>query len=234
MSNVINQLFGVPYVINLKSDTERLEKFTREAEKINLEWRRFPAMGYDELIADGYIGPKLDMNVPYVQGFVGRLGCALSHRRAVEQSMNNQEQTCCVIEDDATFVDDLDVHLRGILSTLPNDWNMMYVSCGLEAGSREKVNDDWYWIGTGFWGWWCYGFRNPEAMRVYLRYHRAVAGQHFDTAFRTLGFGEPGTGIRAYRPVRRLVSHTSAKGDSRTNFKTQRGVRGGMHLVNEE
>lgn len=214
--SILNKLFQRVYLINMKVDTERYEHFCRQAEKIHLAFDRFEAVDRDGLIALGYIGPKLNHNLPFVKGIIGRLGCSMSHRTLIECSLERNE-TCCIIEDDVVFDDGFNEKLEHLLVSLPEDWNFMHVTCGLERGYREQVNEDWYRIGDSFWGTWCYGFRDLEVMSRTLDFHVQVECQHFDTAFRKLGFGNPGTGIRSYRPVKPLLRQ-NRKFVSRTNF----------------
>lgn len=227
MGCVLNEMFDEVYVINLDEDADRMRHFVEQASSIDLRFERWPATGRHELEREGYIGPLLrETKIPFMRGIVGRIGCALSHRRVVADCLR-RGKTCLVFEDDAVFSGDFEEYLYCALEVLPNDWNTMYVSCGLERGSRWRVNDYWMRVGTGFWGWWAYGFRCPVSMQTYLNYHEYVLGTNFDTSFRLLGWGEKHSGIIAYRPIRRIVTQSKSF-ESRLNFKTSRGAMGAV------
>lgn len=221
--SVLNELFDEAWVLNVPEDADRLEHFVNQADRIGLEYEVFEGWGRKELIERGYFGPALDYSRPMLAAIVGRVGCTLAHTRCV-QAAYDRGKTCVIFEDDVQFVRNFDETLRRLLDTLPDDWNMMRIGCGLERGSRYEVNDDWMWIGTGHWGMEAYGFHETRAMQEFVEHGRRTLGYNIDTGLRATGFGDEDTDVIAYRPIKRLASQ-ARQFVSRCNFKTCRGVR---------
>jgi hypothetical protein len=218
MTSFLNEIFGSNvWVINLKEDQERLDNFHKEAAKIGLSYKRFQAIGRDEMIELGYIGPNLDTDILPAKTFVGKLGCGLSHLNVVRKILDSK-QPGLIFEDDASFPKDFDATLRKQWRTLPGDWNIVRLGCGVDKGSRLRINEDWTQIGTGWWGQWCYGIRDSRTAVALADAISGAQGQHSDIYLRTLGFGEIGSGINVYRPNPNLVKggHT---GTTRTRIK---------------
>jgi hypothetical protein len=192
MVHILNETFDVVKVINMQGTDQgaiRRGMFKAIADISGLEYE----------ISSG------------VQLEDGRTGCKEAHLAAARDS-----RRAFIFEDDATF----DPHkfneqTRMLLKTIPSDWEILLLGCGLERGTREQVSSDWWRIGTGLWGWRAYGFKTMEAQNKFCEMLKEVPDSvHWDTYCRREGMSDR---FIKYRPVkcpvrdgdpRRLTSST--------------------------
>ena len=115
------------YVINLKKNTDRLEKFMENAKKANVNVERFDAVYGKEL-------PKDHPDI--VKYFItdhklnpGQIGCALSHVKIWEDAINNNYNNIIVFEDDAIITEDFWDKFNAAVNELPEDWDYFSLNC---------------------------------------------------------------------------------------------------------
>ena len=149
-SNKIDKIF----VINLKKNTERLEKFMENAKKANIEVERF----------DGIYGKDLNDNDSdilkyFVKGHKlrpGQIGCALSHIKIWEKVIKNNYNNVLVFEDDAIIPQNFWGKFNKAFNELPDDWDMLLLGCCTCNGSTInktnllKANSEGNWCMTSF------------------------------------------------------------------------------------
>ena len=120
-SNPFNY-FDAIYCINLDQETGRWEGMKKRLEKLGIgnRVRRLSAVKTPES---------------------GHIGCALSHRKVIEQARKLGCRNVLVLEDDALFHDDTLVHMRNAVSELEKvKWNAFYLG-GMKWG---EVHGDPY------------------------------------------------------------------------------------------
>ena len=109
-------------VINLERRKDRLDQFTKEAERIGFEFEVHKAI-------DG----KAEGISPIVAG-------RLSHIQVLESIKPDEMVLIC--EDDAIFCDDFLEKLPKHMETLPENWDILYL--GAIKNRIEPMND--YWV----------------------------------------------------------------------------------------
>jgi GR25 family glycosyltransferase involved in LPS biosynthesis len=117
----ISKFFDRVIVINLKRRIDRLEQFTKEAERIGFEFEVHEALDAKELNMD-----------PIVAG-------RLSHAQVLRKIKPNEMVLIC--EDDAIFRDDFNEMLGEYMVKLPKDWDILYL--GAIKNDVKPVNSHW-------------------------------------------------------------------------------------------
>ena len=121
------------YVINLKKNTDRLEKFIEHSRKANVAVERFDAVN----------GKELEKDDPYIlRCFIkehnlnpGQIGCALSHIKIWEDAVKNNYNNIIVFEDDAVIPEDFWDKFDKVYNELPEDWDLLLLG-GTNLGGR--------------------------------------------------------------------------------------------------
>ena len=125
------------YVINLKKNQDRLEKFMENAKKANIEVERFDAVYGQELSKDH---PDILKYFVKDHGLIsGQIGCALSHIKIWEDAINNNYNNIIVFEDDAIIPEDFWDKFNKAYNELPNNWDMLLLS--INTGYGELYNN---------------------------------------------------------------------------------------------
>jgi GR25 family glycosyltransferase involved in LPS biosynthesis len=131
----INTVIDKIYVINLDSDTERLQRFDKQMNRNKLSYVRFPAIlgaavGYNE-------GLTKFCNM-FCTG--GVKGCALSHKAIWEDMIRNRYENVLIFEDDAILSDDFEKIFREGWSQLPNDYDILYLGCHARCENSDPTS----------------------------------------------------------------------------------------------
>jgi GR25 family glycosyltransferase involved in LPS biosynthesis len=114
------------YVINLKKNQDRLEKFMENARKANVDVNRFDAVYGKELSKDH---PDILKYFVKDHGLSdGQIGCALSHIKIWEDAVKNNYKNILVFEDDAIIPKDFWDKFNEAYNELHKDWNFSYLS----------------------------------------------------------------------------------------------------------
>ena len=142
------------YLINLKKNTDRLEKFMKSAKVANVEVERFEAI----------YGKELDKNHPDLHKYFvknhklnpGQIGCALSHIKIYENAIKNNYKNVIVFEDDAIIPEKFWQRFNEAYNELPKDWDMLLLGCCTCTGNTQKntklirANSKGNWCLTGY------------------------------------------------------------------------------------
>ena len=115
------------YVINLKKNTDRLEKFMKNAKVANVEVERFEAIYGKELDKD-----HPDIHKYFVENHKlnpGQIGCALSHIKIWLDAIKNNYKNIIVFEDDAIIPKDFLDKFNNAYNELPKDWDYFSLNC---------------------------------------------------------------------------------------------------------
>ena len=106
------------FVINLQHRKDRWEHILLEFEKINLTPNRFDAIKNED----------------------GRIGCAMSHIKCLEYSIENNLDSILICEDDITFLNSVSLKssLKNFLEDV-NDWDVLLL--GANVNNIEKKSD---------------------------------------------------------------------------------------------
>jgi GR25 family glycosyltransferase involved in LPS biosynthesis len=114
------------YVINLKKNQDRLEKFMENAKKANVDVERFDAVYGKELSKDH---PDILKYFVKDHGLnPGQIGCALSHVKIWEDAIKNNYNNILVFEDDAIIPEDFWDRFNEAYNELPKDWDFSYLA----------------------------------------------------------------------------------------------------------
>jgi GR25 family glycosyltransferase involved in LPS biosynthesis len=115
------------YVINLKKNTDRLEKFMENAKKANVNVERFDAIYGKELQKD-----HPDIFKYFVKDHKlnpGQIGCALSHIKVWQDAIDNNYNNILVFEDDAIIPENFWNKFNKAYEELPKDWDCFSLNC---------------------------------------------------------------------------------------------------------
>jgi len=109
----------------MDKDTDRLEKVTKECNKVGIKFERFSGIKVSDLsqnILDEYVPEETQK-----YGTNSMLGCALSHLFVWQDAIKNNYNNILVLEDDVYFTDDFNEYLKNIMEELPNDYDILYL-----------------------------------------------------------------------------------------------------------
>lgn len=129
-------MFGKAFVINLPFKTDRLAVFQENVPKIIGDVTVWPAVHGDSVRHPEWwtAGP-------------GAWGCYRSHMQILEHCYQNKVENYIVFEDDAIFRQDFGEQLKRFMSSLPSDWEQIYLGGQLYHEIQhppQKVNDAVY------------------------------------------------------------------------------------------
>lgn len=152
--NFTNNNIDKIYVINLKKNQDRLEKFMENAKKANVKVERFDAVYGKELSKDH---PDILKYFVKDHGLIpGQIGCALSHIKIWEDAIKNNYNNIIVFEDDAIIPEDFWDRFNQAYNELPKDWEMLLIGCCTCTGNTTnktkliKANSTGNWCTTGY------------------------------------------------------------------------------------
>lgn len=113
-----DQTFGRVVVINLDSRVDRMTEF-REMLRIT-DWPFPEPMRFRAV--DGRKAPP----PAWWQVGWGAWGCLMSHARVLENALHENIESLLVLEDDALIPRSFRERVEAFLSSVPNDWDMLY------------------------------------------------------------------------------------------------------------
>jgi len=121
MNNYVDNV----YLINMDKDTDRLKIVTKECDKVNIKFERFPGLKVSDLsqnILDKYIPIEIQK-----YGTNGMIGCGLSHIFIWQDAIKKNYKNILVLEDDIYFTDDFNEYLDNVIEELPKDYDILYL-----------------------------------------------------------------------------------------------------------
>lgn len=134
-----NNLFDKIYVINLEESKDRLENLNKQANKLNLNIERFPAikgktLTEQDLINNDYLGNiKLKYN--------GSLGCYLSHCLLWEKIYKeNKYDNVLILEDDCLLPDNFIEQIQELKKYTPEDFDYLNLGIGKRREGKSINN----------------------------------------------------------------------------------------------
>lgn len=197
----LNECFDIVMVINVHDRADRLQHFHEMSRAHDLEYIVVPGYDRDDLRREGYMEYLEEKDL-----FPGRLGCHLSHARAMFHACIKRKRAL-IFEDDAKLASPDAV--ERYLTDMPEECEMIFLGCGLEKPEQRTKNGDWYVLRPGgWWGMWAYGFTTLEAQHtVCERMQHVRCGYYQDTALRTMG-----TGVVTMRGVKQVCSQNMSFG----------------------
>lgn len=124
-------LIGGICIINLDHRTDRLHAIMKQLQHVPKEKiQRISAVWGKELPAFGK-GPYFrNCNKEERLFWAGRAGCLLSHRKCIQYALDHQWENVLILEDDATFHDDLEGDIGHLLSDVIQSsqaWQMFFL-----------------------------------------------------------------------------------------------------------
>ena len=124
-------------VINMDVDVDRLDHMREQLARLDLSWKRFPAI----------VGCNLPTNLRAVFPSVnegpltaGEIGCYASHLQVLEMIAAAEEgDVFCVMEDDLKLSKELADLFKNI-KKLPSDWEIIRLSNSPKSGWLKRAN----------------------------------------------------------------------------------------------
>jgi hypothetical protein len=123
------EYFDRVVVVSLRRRPERLAGFWRRLEAACWPFRR-PDV-FDAVDGSAVPLPPLWRESP------GARGCMQSHRRILEQAVQDKVERLLILEDDAVFVPDFGRRAAAFLAAVPVDWHCLMLGGQLFGGSRR-------------------------------------------------------------------------------------------------
>jgi GR25 family glycosyltransferase involved in LPS biosynthesis len=121
MNNYVDNV----YLINMDKDIDRLKKVTKECDKVNIKFERFPGLKVSDLsqnVLDKYIPEEIQK-----YGTNGMIGCGLSHLFIWQDAIKKNYKNILVLEDDVYFSNDFNKYLHNIMEEVPKDYDILYL-----------------------------------------------------------------------------------------------------------
>lgn len=118
------KIFNDAFLINLDSRPDRLDHSTKELNKVNIKFSRFPGLVFKD-------------RGKYKS--IGRRGCAESHLTIIQNNHNNQNPFL-IIEDDIIFADYFD-KIHYFINIIPNEWDLLFF-----YNTFKRSNNEIKWI----------------------------------------------------------------------------------------
>jgi GR25 family glycosyltransferase involved in LPS biosynthesis len=121
MNNYVDNV----YLINMDKDTDRLEKVTKECDKVGIKFERFPGVKVSDVsqnILDEYV-PKETQKY----GTDAMLGCCFSHLFVWQDAIKKNYKNILVLEDDVYFTNDFNEYLKNVIEEVPDDYDILYL-----------------------------------------------------------------------------------------------------------
>ena len=138
MKSPLNKFFDKIYCINLDNRKDRWGEANAEFQKHGLEVERFSAVNGEDAKDKPVYHPALAKRP-------GLVGCNLSHGKILRKAKEENFKNVLVLEDDIIFDDNLNERFFRLISQLPEDWEMFYLS-GNNIGKNKNVNNTLQYI----------------------------------------------------------------------------------------
>jgi len=163
------------YLINLDRNKDRLDFFIEQYMKSDLrskQFKRISAIDGKKLAIQEFVTPKAYTEITQVEktGFRtkhyqltrGAIGCYLSHLMAYDIIANGDAEYGLIFEDDVSINPDFWLKLNKILPSIPNDWDVLLMSCYCILCQKLDV----YYNTERFWWMHCYIIKKDVAKRL--------------------------------------------------------------------
>jgi GR25 family glycosyltransferase involved in LPS biosynthesis len=147
MTSILNRVFDAVFVINLDRAPDRLKKIDEELRRLGIRYHRIQAV-------DGKALSPEEVAAATTWGCSkfctkGAIGCALSHRKVWQTTVEQSLGQVLVLEDDAHFGPNFEARFQKAWSSVPDDWDFVYIGCTTGCGDRKRYTFfDWGMTGT--------------------------------------------------------------------------------------
>jgi len=125
------------FVINLKKRNDRWKRVNEKFKGSNLKLIRWDAV-YGKELSVKYVS---QITTDFCRNFCssGTIGCWLSHYNLWKHISNNNLNNVLILEDDANPIKDFNKNLSEFLTSIPNDYDVVYLGCCGSCGSTKKT-----------------------------------------------------------------------------------------------
>lgn len=208
-------IFDRAVVINLERRADRLEALREE-------FKQWPFV--QPIIQKAIDGKR----VPFPEGFKDNSpftwGCLQSHRRALEDAINDGCESLIVLEDDTKFVPGFADKCRQFFNDVPDDWEIVFLAGRHHAKPTLIKNGVLKANELQYMG--CYGVRGKGLIELYKFWHK-WHDTHCDIAAQKW-FGTRKT----YTPFPFLAGHAGGYSDIGLHDKPPSNFNAGVNWIN--
>jgi len=153
---MLNKYFDKIYLINLKKRKDRLEQFQNLSKEFRFDFELKEAFDGINKIDDDFIynekkikytnnefynplgGDSFGVANYHLNYFKGQIGCLISHLEIIKDADKKKYNSILIFEDDTCFVKDFNERMEKLMSSIFDDWDMLYLS-----GSVPKFLDNY-------------------------------------------------------------------------------------------
>jgi len=167
-------IFPSIFVLNLDRRPDRWKQTQNELVRANVE--RFERLS----AVDGTALPqheidRFNVSARAARGrkiLPGQAGCALSHARAMSEMITKNLSSVLVLEDDVTLVPNFLSRLEDVMSSIPNDWELLFLgSSGCVVDPNSNDGKKIVVRAQNCWTTHAYAVRNQDVARRILEAH---------------------------------------------------------------
>ena len=128
----------IGYVINLDKDSDRLANIRTELSKLQITFKRIPAV-YGRTLTSA---EKKGMTTGFCHNFCtpAMIGCAASHLKSWETFLESDEDSALICEDDVTFTENCQSRLQSAIKQLPRDFDLLFAGCMQCTPHKSKTS----------------------------------------------------------------------------------------------
>ncbi|MCB1712942.1 MAG: glycosyltransferase family 25 protein, partial [Candidatus Riesia sp.] len=130
-SITLNEFVDKVYCLNLKNRTDRMIHMDDQFSIIGVEYERFDAVNGRDLSEEEITVCHDDFKTK--DQARGAQGAIKTHRSVLKDAIDNDYEKIAVFEDDLVFCSDFKDRFEYYVSSVPNDWDIMYLGCHYHA-----------------------------------------------------------------------------------------------------
>ena len=220
------------YLINLDRNADRLESFIAQFIMSDLRYKQFQRItavdGRDikniqDIVSDAaYLEimqiEKTGYRTKHYQLTRGAIGCFMSHMKAYELISMGDDDYGLVFEDDVVIDKNILKRLNRLMSSIPNDYDMLLLGCHCIQCDKYDV----YYDAHRFFLTHCYIIKKASAARLYMLLKKDKIKQQIDSEISD--FATSGN-VKIYCLREKLASQT---GTFQTTIQTPLKVMPGI------
>jgi hypothetical protein len=155
------------FLIHREEDIIRIDSITELEKKLGVPLKRFEGISGGFLIKDGFPTQHPHEGITSA----GNIGCTASHVTILEEALTSGYPLCCIFEDDAEVVGDLNEYLDSVSTLPPADIVFMGVN---EIVRGEDTSLSSVKKVARFWGTHAVILTNPAILAILKTYKKYI------------------------------------------------------------